>query len=967
MVHITARKHAEQALAASEQKYRSMVSALSEGVLIFTVDYKLTACNPAAERILGVTFDDMVKSHNNLSDWSCLRPDMSPFPLSEWPLVQTVVTGKAVHGVAMGYVTSRGILRWLRVNSEPVVAPDTGKLDRVVVSLTDVTATYAAEQERLQLSLAVSQSPNSILIIDGEGHIQYANEAFERASGFSLEEVRGSDLRMFRTGCQETTPLGTLWEALSEGRDWRGEVLCLRRDGSTRLNDIRAAPIRRPGHKITLFLITAEDIHTARQLELELEQHRHHLEELVAAPTAELERSTEARKKAERFLLTITNHIPSIIAYWDKQLQLKFINRTHFEWYGKTPDQTNDMTLNELLGDDAVQLRPLVLTSMFKGESRRLEHHLVKHSGESIEAWSHYIPDIQDGEVVGFFVKISDVTDLKRAEWRLKELNEALTLARDKAEEANRAKSGFLANMSLEIRTPLNAIIGLTHLLDRETPPGTQKERLKKIAEAAHHLLQVINNILDISKIESGKLNLESMDFVVEEMLSSTISLVAEQARKKGLELILQTGQLPGTLGGDRTRVSQALLNLLSNAVKFTGQGLIVLSCRVQAMTAQHTTRRLEVRDTGCGIPADQISRLFTAFEQLDSSTSRRYEGTGLGLAITRHLAELMGGTVGVESKVGVGTCFWFTVTLTNTIPVGPLVKTPLFPGRRALLIDDVAEAREAIETMLRRLGLCLVAVSSGEEALMLVDMQTKAGMPYELIIIDRDLPDMAALPLAGQLRELTHPLPPHTLLLSIQDDAQLRQEARAAHIQQVLLKPITLPALQDALHGLLDDGSEPEPHTLLERQSEALLHSYQGSYILLAEDNMVNREVATELLTSIGMHVEVAENGKEAIAQVMAHRYDLILMDVQMPEMDGLTATRQLRGLPNGATVPILAMTANAFNEDRTACLSAGMNAHVAKPVDPQALYEALLRWLPLKANAERPAPAHRQTRPAG
>jgi len=429
------------------------------------------------------------------------------------------------------------------------------------------------------------------------------------------------------------------------------------------------------------------------------------------------------------------------------------------------------------------------------GEHKRIEAELARHR------------DDLEGAVRARTAELARAVQAHAdSELRLQALNEQLVVARDRAEAASRAKSAFLANMSHEIRTPMNAIIGLTHLMQREPRSAADGERLGKVSEAAHHLLDVINDVLDLSKIESGKLVLEHTAFELRPLLQRCSSLVADRARAKGLALAVEHLGVPDVLVGDPTRLSQAILNLLSNAVKFTDEGSVCLQAEPLEAGPTRIKLAFTVRDSGAGVPPHQLPLLFHPFQQADTSTTRRFGGTGLGLAITRRLAELMGGEVGVDSQLGVGSRFWFSAWFER--------------GHMAPLPAQASPASSA----------------------------------------GRD---------------------------------------------------------------------------------------FSGARVLLAEDNLINQEVAVELLRTAGLVVDVVGDGAAAVERARASDYDLVLMDVQMPVLDGLEASRGIRALPRHARTPIVAMTANAFGDDRAACLDAGMNDHIGKPVDPEQLYDVLARWL--------------------
>jgi signal transduction histidine kinase/CheY-like chemotaxis protein/HPt (histidine-containing phosphotransfer) domain-containing protein len=660
---------------------------------------------------------------------------------------------------------------------------------------------------------------------------------------------------------------------------------------------------------------------------------RRQLERLVAARTAELERDRNV-------LQGILEHSPAIVFL--KDLEGRYIAHTpQLADNFNRPGQSLIGLRDDELGDPrmAAEIRQQDLQVIEQGQVLRVTRHAHQADGEH-SYMVHKFPLFgTDGKPYAVGGIAIEVTELQRA--------------REEAEAATRAKSDFLANMSHEIRTPMNAILGMAHLALQSGLNAQQHNYVHKVQLSAQSLLGIINDILDFSKIEAGRLDMEAIDFDLAAVMDNVANLVGLKAEEKGLELLMeQPVALPVALVGDPMRLGQVLVNLCNNAVKFTAQGEVVVSVEELERGEAQTLLRFSVRDSGVGISAEHQARLFQPFTQADVSTSRRFGGTGLGLAISHHLVGLMGGTIEVHSEPGTGSLFRFTARFGLQAQAAAMAAThPVLQGLRLLVVDDHAGARRLVARTAAALGMQADEVADGWGALAAVMRAGQSGRPYAAVLLDAAMPLMDGVECARHLMNGADRTPRVLMVSPYGRDAVLRGlQAQHATVHALLAKPVNASALAAAcLQALAQEGSpmdmdlprSPSP------QADALRVPLRGVRVLLVEDNPINQELAVDLLTGAGVIVSLAEDGQQALDMLEWLDVDAVLMDCQMPVMDGYEATRALRSHPRWSDLPVIAMTANAMRGDREKALAAGMNDHIAKPLNVAAMFEIIARWV--------------------
>jgi len=922
---ITKRKAAEQQVAQQSAILRVILDSMPSGLCVFDEDMNYVSVNPQFEKVWGLP-DGVVDMGMNAKDTAAYLESRGDLKGGEDGSVEariaTVRSGNSVAEVPLadGRVIHARYGDWYK-----------GYLVGVFDDITEEKeAQRSLEETRSRLSAITENVPIMLALKGVDGTFLSVNKIFAEWHGTTPEKMIGKTLHDFAPKARADDV-----KALEAKVVESGEVVVLETqstinkvDGIAPYYRLIKFPVRDRDGVITGIGTAMLDITEQKLAEQEIERQKAILE-------TTLETMDQGITMFDEDLNVITANSKFLeLLEFPPELFPPGTNLVEFFRYNADRGEYGPGNAEEQVAS-RIDL------------ARRFEPHHFERSrpdGMVIEIRGNPLPDKR-----GFVTTYSDITQQKLAERTLLEAKVA-------AEDASAAKSSFLANMSHEIRTPLNAIIGLTGLAQKTELTSRQSDYLSKIEVSSHALLGLINDILDFSKIEAGKLEIESVPFQLDNVMSNLAAMMTARAGNKSIEMLFRMDpEAPKSLTGDPLRLGQILINLTSNAIKFTEEGEIIVNTVLEGLSGNKARFRFEVTDTGIGMTKAQMGTLFQPFTQADLSTTRRFGGTGLGLAISRSLVEMMGGEIGVKSVEGKGSTFWFTVSIgidTSAEKTSP--PSGALKGIRVLVIDDNETAREILTEALEASSFDVTTVNSGEAGIS--ELERNAAQPdeppFQIALVDWQMPDMDGIETARRISSLpASDARVPIILVTSQNLEQVRELAAGLDISAILSKPLNPSQLYNAIAEACTtparasaDASAPiTPHTGEAPQTTSRI---AGLRVLLTEDNEINQQVAIELLSGEGVQIDVAANGKEALNMVGLEPYDAVLMDLQMPEMDGYEATRAIRAQEKHAKLPIIAMTAHAMASEREKCLAAGMNDHITKPVDPDHLFATLAKW---------------------
>ena len=906
-------------LAANEGRLRMVLDNIVDGIITIDDNNRILSASATAERLLG-----MEKGNLLAEDFPSLFAADGGMAVRRG--VEAVAAGASV-SVLVQYEKSAGTLVWLDIQLSPMKIRDASKgvetpdLPTILAIVRDVTQKVLTDRELLLRGRIVEATSVGTVIADARlpgFPIVDVNPAFELITGYSLAEAQGRSCRFLQGPDTDKVSIQQIRDGLVKQQEVNVLLLNYRRDGKPFWNELRIMPIRDKFDVVSHYVALQSDVSQRVAAQQEL-------------------------SRREAYLRQVLNGTHDAIVVFDDEGVLDSFNSGAEVMFG--------YSASEAIGQQASRIIPLLLkaddsvqhpfNNAHACAAAGLEHEFEAKRRDGAALWvSIRVTELGGNHQARYIAVIHDITEQKNIETELRR-------AKDVAENAANAKSEFLANMSHEIRTPMHGVLGSLEMM-RDTPLTSSQQRyVATAANSATVLLTVIDEILDFSRLEAGKLRIEMLDYALRDTVEDVSTMFAQRAHAKGIELACFINpNVPDMLRGDPIRLRQVLTNLIGNAIKFTDQGEVVITVAMQEDADTGQVLRFEVRDTGIGIAAEKQSALFQPFVQADSTTSRRFGGSGLGLSIARRLVELMDGSIGFSSTYGKGSNFWFKLPALISDNRQSQWRTPDFSGSRILVVDDNTTNRIILHRYLTSWGGQSDSASSAQEAIAKLQDAEIAGRPYDLALLDLNMPEMNGYQLVQfiQSDSKLEKMPLIMLSSSVQDAIQMR----GLRVDIWLDKPVRQSDLHDAIATLLG-GNRKAPSApkaggmLVETQ-------FTGERILLVEDNPVTSDVGSEMLRKRGFRVSVAADGAAAVMAVQNQPFDLVLMDIQMPGMDGYTATGHIRKWESDTSrrpLPIIALTAHALPSDRAKCLAAGMDDFVTKPYSGESLVTVIARWL--------------------
>ena len=903
-------KLAYEETADRERNLRTILENITDGIMLTDSDGRVVERNPAARAIFGLGDESPDSAHLASmiahEDWQAIEALLHDATSSVWGSTHEV-TGIRNSGQ--------------RFPMELTLSRSGQQSETALIAVVrDISERKSVEEELRLQERVLDTTRAGVVIADAKQPdlpLVYVNPAFEKITGYRADEVIGRNCRFLQGADTDPEARATIRLALGNGEDVQILIKNYRADGVPFWNDLQITPIRNAEGELTHFVGLQNDV-------TERVENQHEIANQEARLRGVLDSTHDA------IIVTDTFGI------------IESFNLGAEKMFGHRADDVIGQNVSILVPqphqaqhDEYLHRYRETGESHIVGKEREFE---ARHADGHAFPIALRVSEMLDGDHRHFIGVIHDITERKQ-----KEL--ALQRAKEVAEEAAAAKSQFLANMSHEIRTPMHGVLGALEMM-RDTPLNrVQKRYLETANSSADVLLTVIDEILDFSRLEAGKLRIEKLEFESRKAVEDVIAMLGQSAFDKGLELVSYISpEVPDLLRGDPIRLRQILINLVGNAVKFTERGEIVVNVSVDLGGEDVTSVLFEVRDTGIGVAEDKREHLFEAFSQADGSTSRRFGGTGLGLSISRRLVELMNGEIGVVSREGTGSTFWFRLPFEAVTRRDTAAHDQDFTGRRMLIVDDNATNRIIMHRYLASWGSSPGSASDGFEALAKMQDSAASDQPYDLAILDYRMPGMSGLELARRVREDEKLR--RTRLIMVSSENYSEQVDGEVLVDIWLNKPLRQSDLHDAIATTLGElntyGSPPKPHNGKV--------NFNGEKVLLAEDNPVSQSLALEMLRQRGLDVQSAANGAEAVELARTGDFDVILMDVQMPEMDGYEATRRIldqERVEQRRHTPIIALTAHALPQDRERCIAAGMDDYLVKPFSQESLSNMIFRWL--------------------